>query len=326
MKPSIPLLFLLALAASSCDKARSLADKARSAVESEIAKTSAESGDTTPDPELLKLVDRSPEGYHFRKDLPFPNRLDVKTTRRLEISARISESSALGSSANILKGTQTSVNRVERAGEQVRHTLMESTFTEPVADGANEKKPVVRQLSPPSNPRTFRKAGGKWMSDDSEGFRAAALSKQLAPVFEQLLVENSLAPRSQWFGKHRIKIGSSVPVKGDTLSMLVGGNAKGGLTLTLESIAAVHGHPCGVFTVTGDYSRKKFPDFEGNLTDEDVTIQSGKVWLSLLHPLVLREELDTIQTFRSGTAGNPASLGQGSVKVSVIREWKTPAP
>ncbi len=326
MKTGITTLILLSLVSVSCDKVRNLVDKARSAVESEIAKTSAESGGTTAEPELLKLVDHSPDGYHFRKDLPFPGQLDVKTTRRMEISARIAESSALGSTSSFLKGTQTDVSRIERVGDQVRYTLIESTFTEPVAEGAKDEKPVVRQLTPPSNPLTFKKSGSSWKSDNSVSLRSVVLSKQLAPVFDLLMVENAIAPRSLWFGKHRIKIGSSIPVTGDTLPMFVGGKAKGSLVLTLESISAVHGHPCGVFAVTGNYSRKSFPDFEGNLIDEDVTIQSGKFWLSLLHPLVLREELQTIKSYQSGSEGNLISRGQGSAKVSVIRQWKTPAP
>lgn len=320
--PLIPAAFLC-LAFVSCDKAKNLANKARSAVESEIAKTSAESSGGAADAELLKLVDQTPEGYLFRKDLPFPSRVDVKVTRSLELDARSFESSILGNTANVVKGTQTTVTRLEKATNQVRYTLLESTFAEPVAEGADKSKPpVVRQLAPPAKPRTFQKSGKVWTSADTEGFKAAALSKQLAPVFDQLLEDNALVSRSLWFGKHRIKTGGELTVSGGMLPMLITGQAKGSFKLKLESIGAVAGHPCGIFTITGDYSRKQLPDFEGNLSDEDVTIQSGKVWLSLLHPLVLKEELDTIQTFKTGTQGNPSTRTQGTVKVSVTREWK----
>jgi hypothetical protein len=77
-----------------------------------------------------------------------------------------------------------------------------------------------------------------------------------------------------------------------------------------------------VFSVTGDYSRKQFPDFEGNLTDQDVTIPSGKIWFSLLYPMILKEELATIQTSKSGTQGGSLKRGQGSVGISVTRAWK----
>lgn len=287
-----------------------------------MAKTSADAGGV-PDPELLKLVDQTAEGYLFRKDLPFPSRVDVKVTRSLEIDGRSFETSILGNTATVIKGTQTTVSRLEKATSQVRYTLLESTFADPVVEGADkDQKPVVRQLAPPAKPRTFNKSGKTWTSADSEGFKAAALSKQLAPVFDQLLEDNALVSRSLWFGKRRIPIGGELAVTGETLPMLLTGKAKGSFKLKLESIGAVGGHPCGVFTVSGDFSRKQLPDFEGNLSDEEVTIQSGKIWLSLIHPLVLKEQLDTIQTFRAGAGGSPATRTQGTVKTTITREWK----
>ena len=319
--PLIPaLLFCLAL--PSCDKTRNLMTKARSAVETEIAKSSAEAAGGEADPELQKLVDQTPEGYLFRKDLPFPARLDVKTTRSLEIDGRTFESSVLGSTATALKGTRTTVTKLEKSAKQVRYTLLETTFAEPVVEGSDKKEPVVRQLAPPAKPRTFQKSGKVWTSAESEGFKAATLSKQLTPVFDQLLEDNALVSRSLWFGKHRIPIGGEVDVTAATLPMLLTGQAKGSFKLKLESVGAVSGHPCGIFSITGTYSRKQHPDFEGNLTDEDVTIRSGRIWLSLLHPLVLKEEFDTIQTFKTGSRDNPSTRTQGSVKVNVTREWE----
>ncbi|MES2439451.1 MAG: hypothetical protein V4584_10310 [Verrucomicrobiota bacterium] len=327
MKLRLLAITLLGLASFSCDKARSLANKARSAMESEIAKKSADSDKTKVDPALEKLVDRTPEGVVFRKDIPFPARLDVKVTRSHEINGRVFESSILGNTATTVKGTQTTVTHLERAADQVRYTLEGSTFSDPVVEGDKQdekKKPVVRQLAPPSKPRIYKKTGSKWIAENSEGFRTAALAKELSPVFDLLLEENLLAPRRLWLGRHRIKIGTEIPVTGDMLSMLVTGKAHGSYILKFESTSGVNGHPCGVFSIKGDYSRKGFPDFEGNLTDEDVTVESGKIWLSLLYPIVLREEMDTIQTFRSGASGSPASRTQGTVRVSVIRDWKTP--
>ncbi|RYD46955.1 MAG: hypothetical protein EOP85_06400 [Verrucomicrobiaceae bacterium] len=326
MKTHIIPALLACLALSSCDKARNLADKARSAVESEMAKGSADAAESKPDPELLKLVDETPEGFHFRKDLPFPSRVDVKVTRSMEMDARSFETSVLGNTTNTVKGTQTTVTRLEKATSQVRYTLMESVFTEPVTKEAEKKEPVVRQIAPPGKPRTFQKSGKTWTSADTEGFKAAALAKQLTPVFDQLLEENGLVARSLWFGKRRIKVGDEVPVPAETLGMLLSGKVKGSFKLKLESTGAVAGHPCGIFSLSGDYNRKQFPDFEGDLTDEEVTVQSGKVWLSLLHPLVLKEELDTIQTFKRGSGDNPSSRTQGAIKVTITREWKQMGP
>ena len=72
----------------------------------------------------------------------------------------------------------------------------------------------------------------------------------------------------------------------------------------------------------GTSRASSFPDFNGSLTDEEVTIESGKFWLSLLYPLILREETNVIQTSSSGGQGGLSTNGRGSAKVSVIREWK----
>jgi hypothetical protein len=100
----------------------------------------------------------------------------------------------------------------------------------------------------------------------------------------------------------------------------VAGKANGTLKLTFEAQDAIDGHPCAVFAIQGDYTRQQIPDLDGHFSDEEITIQSGKIWLSLLHPLVLREELDTIQSIKSGT---PVTHAQGSVKLSITRSWKT---
>jgi hypothetical protein len=327
MKPNVLTIVLLGLASSSCDKVEDLANKTKSAVESLIAKNAGESGASQSDPALQKLVDETPEGFVFRKDLPLPGKIEVRTTRIHELSGRFFEASAIESHAQVVKGTQTTVTKLERAGSQVRYTLEQSTFAEPVIEGADKsKQPAVKELAPPSKPRVFGKSGTAWKSDNSEGFRAAALSQQLGPVFDSLLVENALAPRALWFGKRRFKIGDTLAVSGESLPMLVTGDAKGSLDLTFESVEAVKGHPCGVFAVTGHFSRKQFADFEGNFSDEDVSVQSGKLWLSLIYPLILREETDTIQSTKSGGGGGLAARGQGSVKVSVIREWKATGP
>ncbi len=316
---------LLCLAAFSCEKAKNLANQARSMVEGELANHAGQAGDSKLDPELQKLVDQTPEGVLFRKDLPLPTKLDVTTTRRQEVSQRVVQSSAIENQTRAVKGTHTTVTRLERDGDQVRYSLLESSFTEPVNENTDDsKKPAVTQLASASKPVVFHKAGSVWKADNSEGFRAVSLSKALSPVFEELLVENALAPRPLWCGKKRFKIGDQLAIPDNSLPMLVAGNAKGTLTLTLKSFEAVNGHPCGLFEITGNYDRQQAPDFEGVLTDGEVAIRSGKLWLSQIYPLILKEELDTIQSTHTGGQGNATTRSQGSVKVSVIREWKRP--
>jgi hypothetical protein len=324
----LPCLFLITVCLSlpSCDKVRGLADKAKSTAASELARKSGASLESKPDPELQKLADQTPEGAIFRKDLAFPKKLEVKVTRREEVSGRFSEKSELGSQVNTLKGTVTNVSKLTRDGDKVSYTLLESVFTEPVLKGEDEsKKPVSKQLAPPSAPFDFVKSGATWKSAVASDFRTASRAQMIAPVFDELLIEDCLAPRALWFGKKRYKVGDTLAVADDFLPMLVGGKSKGNLKLTLESFDAVNGHPCGVFSVSGDFSRKRFPDFNGSLTDEEVTIESGKFWLSLLHPLILREETEIIQTATTGGQGGLSTNGRSSAKVSVIREWKAGA-
>ena len=129
-------------------------------------------------------------------------------------------------------------------------------------------------------------------------------------------------PRSLWFAKHRFKVGDQLVVTGESLPMVLAGDAKGSITLKLESFDAVEGHPCGVFSVSGNYHRKT-ADFTGTITNEDVTIESGKFWFSLIYPVILRQEIDTIQSAKGGGQGGLMSRSQGAAKISVTHAWKS---
>lgn len=280
------------------------------------------------DPQLAKLTDQTADGVVFRKDLPFPERIVVTTTRRQEWSGRFYQSSAIEKRAETLKGTRLNIEKLERAGGEVRHTLEKSSFFIPTAEDPEGAKETLSDplatIAQGNRTHTFRKSGKAWAADSSGGFRTAALAKDLSPVLDGLLIDNAIAPRPLWFSsKKRFKPGDEITVTGESLPMLLNGNASGTLKLKLESFDAVHGHPCAVFSTSGDYRRRDVPDFEGVFTDEDVTIQSGKLWLSIIHPIILKEELDTIQTVSSGSRGGQKSRGQGSIKVSVERQWKT---
>lgn len=326
MKTRFLTLPLLMIALMSCDKIKNLADKTKSAVKQRLNQSTGNADDSKMDPELKKLVNQTAEGAVFRKDLPFPEHLEVTTTLRREISGRTYQTSAIDRKSEAIKGTQLAISKLERTGDQVRYTLEQSSFSKPSLDSKKETEQIIddplRQAPPSTKPIVFHLKGNTWKTDDSEGFRAATLSKQLSPVFEDVLIENALSPRSMWFSKRRLKVGDEVTVSGESLPMLVSGNAKGTLKLKLESFGSVETHPCGIFTITGDYSRKKFPDFEGAFTDEEVTIQSGKIWLSLVHPLILKQELDTVQSLSSGGQGGLSDHVQGTVKVSLARSWK----
>ena len=325
------LILISALSCTSCDKAKELAEKATHAVREQVAAQTGAGKDAAVDPELAKLADQTAEGVVFRKDLPFPWRIEITTTRRQEWSGRFYQSSAIERRVETLKGTRLTIDKYQRAGNEVRHTLEKSGFSIPSPDDPEGAKETLSDplatIAPGNRTHIFRKSGNVWTADPSGGFRSAALAKDLSPVFDQLLIDNALAPRPLWFSaKKRFKPGDELTISGETLPMLIGGNATGNLHLKLESFDAVHGHPCAVFAVSGDYRRREAPDFEGIFTDEDVTIESGKLWLSIIHPIILKEELVTIQTVSSGSRGGQKSKGQGSIKISVELQWKALAP
>lgn len=323
MKLNYTVIPLLGLASFSCDKVKDLATQAKSAVEKHVTNSS---GGTTADPELQKLVDLTPDGAIFRKDLAFPKNVAVTYTRKDELSTHFAQKSELGSLTTPANGTLRVVCKLERKGDALDYTYHEFTHEKSAETKEDAKEADDNPVIPPSEPSVFVKSGTAWKPANRSDFKTAMLCRELAPVLDELLVDNGLAPRTQWFGRHRVKIGDSLNVSGPTLPMIFPGNATGSLKLTLESFGAVHGHPCGVFAISGNYSRKQFPGLHGSLTDNEATIQSGKIWLSLLYPIVLRMETELIQTERVSGQGGLATVSQGSVKVSLDRDWKKSGP
>lgn len=317
---TLPLLFA---ALTSCDKIKDLTNKVKGAInKSQIAQK------IPLDPELQKLVDQTAEGAIFRKDLPFPQHLEVKSTRETEVSIRNVQSSAIEKSAETVKGVQTTTRTFTRSGHQVTFTVEPPSAVIPKLDPKEIGKKVieepVKQVAPaPKSSITFELTNKGWKVDHAGDFKSVVLSKELSPVFEQLLQDNALSPRPLWFGKKRMKPGDSLVVSGDSLVMLFAGKVKGSVSLKLEAFEAVDGHPCGVFSITGNYSRVKTPNFDATFTDEEVAIQSGKLWLSLIYPIVLKQELDTIHNTNAGGQGGLVSRSQGSAKISQIYSWKS---
>ncbi len=316
MNYRILAIALLAAAAPSCEKVKNIARKGRAAIDSQI--TTGAGGKV--DPALEKLVDRNAEGVVFRMDLSFPESLVVKTTAIEEISGRVFEKSAIGSGGAMVKGTTTTVSIAKRSGNHVSYQLIDSVFAEPLATGQDVEKQVKRQVQQPFT-AAFVKTESKW-KPVSNDFHTANLAQSLSPVFDQLLVDSALTARPMWFGSKRLKVGDKVPVSDKSLAMIVTGNATGRLELLLESFDAVAGHPCAVFSFSGNFRRKGFPGFDGSLTDEERTIESGKIWLSLLYPVILKLQEDGIQTIRGGQAGGNSMQASGSSKLTITREWK----
>lgn len=314
---------MLIVALSSCEKAVRLVDQTKLVISTKLVKNSG-AVDVASDPELQKLVDETPEGVIFRKDLPFPKSVEVKITSSRKITGRFTQKSELEKNVKVLNGVVfTKVIQLARHDNKISYTLVNSILTEPDKEKKGESyEPVVSQVEAPSAPYDFTKTGSSCKPAVASDFRAATRAMMIGPSFDVLLIENAIAPRALWFGKKRYKIGDQLSIQDDTLPMFVAGKANGHLKLSLESLSAVNGHPCGVWTVKGEYTRKNFPDFNGTRSDESVTIDSGKLWLSLLYPVILKEEMEIIHTVSSGEQGGLIANGQCSAGLSIVREWK----
>lgn len=289
-----------------------------------------------PDPELAKLVDETGEGVVFRSDLPFPADVEVTVTRTADFQGMVRRSSALGDAAEKTAGISTSVAKLELTGAKLAYTLEKSVFQKPATaavPGGKETEapvptPVTEVLLPQfplsaaeKKPVFFAREKAGWKSGGD--FRAVNLASKISGELDALLVENALAPRRLWLAKkRRFKPGDEISVSRSQLQMILGGNVSGVVKMKLEKTDFVGGHPCGIFSVSGNFSRKNQPDFEGGFMDEEFAVDSGKLWLSLLHPLILREELHGVWTFRSGARGGPALQGSGKAAFVTERVWK----
>lgn len=119
----------------------------------------------------------------------------------------------------------------------------------------------------------------------------------LTSTIPQLMVETGAHPRVQWFSSSRYwRPGERVVLTASSIKMLHPYDVSGRVVLVFDGEEAVDGHPCGVFTVDGDLGIKSKVELEGSGTEAEVSIKSGKIWASLLYPVILREEYDTVQT------------------------------
>jgi hypothetical protein len=325
MSRFLTLLLVAALACPSCDKLKSLSSRITSAVRDNASATKPI--DSTPDPALQKSVDTTTEGVIFRKDVAFPNKIICTTSTTVVLDGRLFNQSELGSNSSEVKGTQSTVSHFERTNDELLYSVKEATFTLPLVEGVeiDPEKPKPTATSPiaMAAPESilFRKTNGKWSATERD-FHAMARAKEIAPYFEELLIDHCLAPRPLWFGKRRFKAGDQFTLGNDTMGIFRSKKSTGKLTLVFEKSEAVNGHPCGVFSIKGEFSREKNPEFSGGVSDEEVSIDSGKIWFSLLYPMILKEDYQGVQTSRSGSKGGAMMRVQGKAHVTITRDWK----
>lgn len=332
MTPRIAAALAMCLALVSCERASKLVEKAKETVANKAQKTgdgaaSADVGEAVPmDPELAKRIDQTEEGIVFRRDLPFPKSVEVRITEKEPIAVRMLQQSEVGTQSTTISSVRHMGMTVARTSGTVRFSeFKEEYFDAKPAAGDGAPSPIRNHpLLPPTPPKdhTMVFRGGKWSAMEHSGFAEVALAQQLGPQMPSLFQEYGLNPRSMWFGKRRIAPGKPMQISGELLPMLIAGNATGELTITLEEIESVHGHPCGRFAVKGSYARKSFPFPDGRLFHEESTIQSGHIWMSVLHPLVLQYRVERIVTLTVAEGSGPSIRFQGNTSLLRSIAWK----
>ncbi len=96
----------------------------------------------------------------------------------------------------------------------------------------------------------------------------------------------------------------------------------GTIEIVVKGMEGVHGHPCAVFEVSGSYVESQKDNGQGQTVGGEATIDKGKIWCSLLYPIVLRSDLDLIVSWKTLEGGKLVSQMQGTVNHKMHRDWK----
>ncbi len=323
-------LFLAAccLSLPSCDKAKEIAAKAQVAVEEVSAdltdRVNPGEVEIPPDADLQALVDHNVEGYLFRKDLPFPSHLKVKVEESSRFKGRHFQSTLLGSGAGTIDGDFQHQRELEMRSGVVSYTLGESAFIPAAAPGSEQPEEEKKVLQRGGSMEFMRK-DATWLPSGKTrdlSVMAALTGKNVAEEFSR----DCVMPRPFWFGKKRLQPGDEVILSGHHLGMLGFPGGKGEIRVAFIGPDAVGGHPCGVFSVSGAMDLARSGWVGDSSIEERVSISSGKIWFSLIHPVVLKEEVEAVITSKSGEGKKLSSQTQGAASIRIERQWTPVSP
>lgn len=331
MKLELAVITSAMLMLTGCEKAKGLLDDFGSGSSAgEDVKTGGK-----VDGDLAGQVQREGDGVKFRKDLPFPRAIEVRMGETAEFKgARQTEESALGRSASALE---------EKRRTEAMFTKQPGTFALKLEKMGRlrtqqEEKKGVAAADPGRSSELegeiieFALTEAGWRTRQRSGaldFKKVVWADALEDQLVQIMVEAGTHPRSQWFSSSRSwRKGDRVVLTGNALKILDPFDVSGRVELTFEGEEAVEGHPCGVFLVSGNKKVVNRPWLDGSHCDSEVTITAGKIWASLLYPIILCEEYDTVQSLviRDGGRGGPERRIQGTVIQRKTRDWSAVEP
>ncbi|MFK7852094.1 MAG: hypothetical protein AB8D78_14050 [Akkermansiaceae bacterium] len=295
---------------------------------------------TEINPELAKYVDKTAEGYVFRTDGAFPKRLKVIATevtrfKDVKMAQRVGDKS----SNSRLTSRLEKIMEFEIAGSAVRFIKRQDLHQKKRTPAERvERLKVLAEAKekgqePPADDFEiigdlvgkavqFNYTDDAWKAKPSGEFKLMAWGKSLEENVSEILVENGLRPKRQWFDKKRLPIGHEISLGGKGLGFVMAEAAKGKLDLKFVAVEGVHGHPCAAFDISGSITLKETTNDIGQRVSGEETIESGRVWFSLLYPVMLRAEMDKIVSYDTRENGKLVGQFQGNTYEHFHADWK----
>ncbi len=322
---SATLLAAGVLGMASCDKAKLAVDAAREKFRGATDPGAPVKPGGEVATSMASQVDTAAEGVRFRRDLPFPTNVNARVMQRYTYeNIRRSQSSALGSEVGGGDGNFELVALLERRAQKM--SLAIERAGEVAVQKEEGKKSEAAQATGGGMPKIdFELGPHGWHAPARKGpadFQMMLREKALLPGLESSITQNGLGARKQWFSPtRRWAAGDRLVLEGNSLELLFGPHGTGKVTLVYEVAEPIDGHPCGRFAISGDVDVKDDVSLTGEVADRTMTIRSGKVWCSLLYPLILREELDAVFTEVARGSGVKTRT-QGAVKTVTTNDWK----
>lgn len=297
------------------------------------------------DPELRKLVKSEGDSYIFRRDLKAPPHLKVVTKEVVKYNkVRVAGKSEFHDGSATISLREDEVMEYEMAGRAVRVTMQEKSKRRVLTAAEKLKQMKTDEVGDPDGKdgtgaglaeiedRLVGKAvqfnydGRAWKSIPTKEFSTMAWGKSLEETLGETLVANGLLPRPRWFGTKPMKIGATTNLANESLVLAFDDTKKGSLEMVFKGMEGVHGHPCGVFEVEGAIIPDAVENQKGQTVVSEITIEKGRIWFSLLHPVVLRMDFDSIRSIESREGKNLIGQLQGEVEYKLHRDWKAVAP
>lgn len=261
----------------------------------------------------------------FRRDFAYPTSLEGRLHVTVDYGdVRLVETSAISQESKTLDHTvETDVAYGKDPGRLRIHLLKAGRRVLTEEEQAQAGGPQGSKLEGEYLDFLLTEKGWVPHGGADAEFRKTVWAEALRGTVPALMVETGAHPRSQWLSSsRRWQAGDRVVLTGSSIRMLFPQEVSGRLELTYQGEEAVGGHPCGVFTVNGSVTVRGEVDFVGKKRNAEITITEGKIWASLLYPVLLREEYETVQTVVRNPGSEAGSKLRGKIGIVKARAWE----